>query len=70
MYQSLERFLFTLTFKVPGLREAANAKISEALIKIEEKVGKLPPGVTSYRRLPKVGMKDEQIIYELQQYVL
>jgi len=28
----------------------------------------LPPGVTSYRKIPKVGMTDEQIIAELQQY--
>jgi hypothetical protein len=67
VYKSLERFFFTLTFKVPRLRKAAEAKITEALNKIEDKIGRLPPGVTSYRRIPKVGMSHEQILSELEQ---
>jgi sphinganine-1-phosphate aldolase len=57
-----------LTFKIPRLRQAADAQIAEALATIGEKV-KLPPGVTSYRKLPKVGMSEAQILGELEEYL-
>jgi hypothetical protein len=49
------------------LRDAADAQVAEAIATIDEKIGKLPPGVTSFRRIPKIGMSDEQIVSELQQ---
>jgi hypothetical protein len=57
-----------LTFKIPRLRQTADSQIAEAMAKIDEKVGNLPPGVTSYRKIPKVGMSEEQIVAELKQY--
>ena len=68
LYRALERSFINLTFKIPRLRQAADAQIAEAVASIDEKVGKLPPGVTSFRRIPKVGMTDEQVVSELQQY--
>ena len=68
LYNSIERSVVSLTFKIPRLRQAADAQIADAMAKIEEKVGNLPPGVTSYRKIPKIGMSEEQIIAELQQY--
>ena len=57
-----------LTFKIPRLRQAADARIAEAKASIDQKVAKLPPVVTSYRKLPKVGMSEKQIIAELEEY--
>jgi sphinganine-1-phosphate aldolase len=59
-----------LTFKFPRLRQAADAQIAEAKTSIDEKVGKLPPGVTSHLKLPKVGMSEKQIVAELEEYSL
>jgi hypothetical protein len=59
--------LFNLTFKIPRLRQAAEDQIAEAVAGIDEKISKLPPGMTSYRKIPKIGMSDEQIVSELQQ---
>jgi len=67
LYKSVERSVVSLTFKIPRLRQAADAQIADAMAKIDEKVGSLPPGVTSYRKIPKIGMQEEQIIAELQQ---
>ena len=67
LYRELERRFINLTFKIPRLRQAADAQIAEAVASIDERVGKLPPGVTSFRRIPKVGMSDEQIVSELEQ---
>jgi hypothetical protein len=67
MYRSIEKSLFNLTFKIPSLRQAADAQVTEALATIDEKISKLPPGMTSYRKIPKVGMTDKQIVAELQQ---
>lgn len=66
IYKSIERSLVNLTFKIPRLRQAADAQIAEAVATIDEKIGKLPPGLTSYRKIPKVGMPEEQIISELE----
>ena len=68
LYRALERNIINVTFKIPRLRQAADAQIAEAIANIDAKVGKLPPGVTSFRRIPKVGMTDEQVVSELQQY--
>jgi hypothetical protein len=67
LYRNVERFFINLAFRIPRLRQAADAQISVALTKIEESVGKLPPGITSYRRIPKIGMSREQIVAELQE---
>ena len=67
LYRSIERSLVNLTFKIPRLRQAADAQIAEAVSTIDEKIGKLPPGMTSYRKIPKIGMSEEQIISELEQ---
>jgi hypothetical protein len=67
MYKSIERYAIQLAFKIPRLRRAADAQIAEAVAGIDEKIGKLPPGMTSYRKIPKIGMTDEQIIAELRQ---
>jgi hypothetical protein len=56
-----------LTFRIPRLRRAADAQISDALATIDEKIGNLPPGMTSYRKIPKIGMSNEQVIAELEQ---
>jgi len=57
-----------LTFKIPRLRQAADAQIAEAKASIDEKVAKLPPGVKSYCKLPKVGMSENQVVAELEEY--
>lgn len=67
VYRSIERSLVNLTFKIPRLRQAADAQIAEAMATIDEKICKLPPGVTSYRKIPKIGMSKEQVISELEQ---
>jgi hypothetical protein len=67
LYKAVERSFVHLTFRIPRLRDAADAQVAEAIATIDEKIGKLPPGVTSFRRIPKIGMSDEQIISELQQ---
>jgi hypothetical protein len=66
IYKSIERSLVNLAFKIPRLRQAADAQIAEAVATIDEKIGKLPPGLTSYRKIPKIGMSEEQIISELE----
>jgi len=63
----VERIFINLAFKIPQLRQAADAKVLEGLAKVEESVAKLPSGITSYRRIPKTGMSQEQILSELQQ---
>jgi len=68
IYKSLEQRLLSVLFKIPQLRRAADAQIEDAKHEIDEKVGKLPPGVTSFRKIPKIGMSDEQILAELEQY--
>jgi hypothetical protein len=65
VYRSIEKSLFNLTFKIPSLRQAADVQLAEAVAGIDEKISKLPPGMTSYRKIPKVGMTDEQIVSEL-----
>jgi sphinganine-1-phosphate aldolase len=67
VYRSIERSLVNLTFKIPRLRQATDAQIAEAVATIDEKIGKLPPGVTTYRKIPKIGMSEEQVISELEQ---
>jgi len=67
IYKSIEHSLVNLTFKIPRLRQAADAQIADALVDIAEKVGKLPPGTNSYRRLPKIGLSEDQIVAELEQ---
>jgi hypothetical protein len=67
LYRRVERAVINLTFKIPALRQKADAQIAEALKSIDEKIGSLPPGMTSYRKLPKVGMANDQIISELEQ---
>jgi len=67
LYSSIERSLVNLTFKIPRLRQAADAQVAEAVATIDEKIGKLPPGVTSYRKIPKIGMSDDQVISEIEQ---
>ena len=69
MYKSLEQRILFIIFKIPQLRRIADAQIQEAKSEIEDKVGKLPPGVTSFRKIPKVGMSEEQILSELEQYL-
>ena len=67
IYRELERAIVNLTFKIPALRQKTDAQIAEALASIDEKVASLPPGVTSYRKLPKLGMSNDQIVSELEQ---
>jgi hypothetical protein len=69
IYKSVEQYLLSFLFKIPQLRRAADAQIQYAKHEIDEKVGKLPPGVTSFRRIPKVGMSDEAVLSELEQYL-
>ena len=68
IYKYVERAIVTLTFKIPKLRKEADAQIGKVLADIDEKYGNLPTGMTSYRKIPKVGLSDEQIISELEQY--
>lgn len=67
VYRSIESSLVKLTVKIPRLRQAADAQIADAVATIDEKISKLPPGVTSYRKIPKIGMSKEQVISQLEQ---
>ena len=60
----------SLIFKIPRLRRTVDTQVAEAVATIDEKIGTLPPGMTSYCKIPKNGMSEEQIISELEQYTL
>jgi hypothetical protein len=59
-----------LIFKIPRLRQTVDTQVAEAVATIDEKIGTLPPGMTSYCKIPKIGMFEEEIISELEQYAL
>ena len=66
IYKYIERLVVHLTFRIPKFRKEADAQIAKALAVVEERYGNLPPGVMSYRKMPKIGMSDAQIVSELE----
>lgn len=66
IYKYIERVVVHLTFKIPKFRKDIDAQIVKALATVEEKYGNLPPGVMSYRKMPKIGMSEAQIVSELE----
>ncbi len=65
-YKILQRTLYGLFLRAPGVRSQVKRQVSEAITKLEGKLVPSGPGVTRYLTLPKEGWTEDQVRAELE----
>jgi sphinganine-1-phosphate aldolase len=60
-------WVYYLFLRAPGVRGQVDKQVTTAITKLEEKMVRRGPGITSYLTLPKEGWTSEQIRAELTQ---
>lgn len=67
VYATIKLWVFYLVLRAPGVRGQVDKQVTTALTKLEEKMVRKGPGITSYLTLPKEGWTSEKIRAELTQ---